>query len=126
MLVLGGHTAASPTTLLPPPDPAPLCPTLRPQVAYKVVDKRPGDSTAVWAATETAERELGWVSGGAQRSAVQHLAVQTGVLASAAMACGGACGAAGSALLWGRCGAGWGGLGGRWAGPDPWPVPPGL
>lgn len=32
------------------------------KVAYKVVDKRPGDSTAVWAATETAERELGWVA----------------------------------------------------------------
>lgn len=27
---------------------------------YKLVDRRGGDSVAVWAATETAERELGW------------------------------------------------------------------
>ncbi|BDA49464.1 Bifunctional UDP-glucose 4-epimerase and UDP-xylose 4-epimerase [Coccomyxa sp. Obi] len=30
------------------------------KVAYKLVDRRAGDSVAVWAATETAERELGW------------------------------------------------------------------
>ena len=30
------------------------------KVPYKLVDKRPGDTIAVWAATETAERELGW------------------------------------------------------------------
>ncbi len=29
-------------------------------VAHKLVDRRAGDSVAVWAATETAERELGW------------------------------------------------------------------
>ncbi len=30
------------------------------KVAYKIVDRRAGDSIAVWAATETAEKELGW------------------------------------------------------------------
>ncbi|KAK9905085.1 hypothetical protein WJX75_009459 [Coccomyxa subellipsoidea] len=30
------------------------------KVEYKLVDRRRGDSVAVWAATETAERELGW------------------------------------------------------------------
>lgn len=30
------------------------------KVEYKIMEKRPGDSTAVWAATEVAERELGW------------------------------------------------------------------
>lgn len=30
------------------------------KVNYHIVDRRPGDSTAVWAATELAERELGW------------------------------------------------------------------
>lgn len=30
------------------------------KVAYKLVDRRAGDSVEVWAATETAERELGW------------------------------------------------------------------
>jgi len=29
-------------------------------VAHKLVDRRAGDSVAVWAATETAERALGW------------------------------------------------------------------
>lgn len=29
---------------------------------YKVVDRRPGDTVAVWAATEYAEKELGWKS----------------------------------------------------------------
>jgi hypothetical protein len=29
-------------------------------VPYKVVDRRPGDTVAVWAATEYAEQELGW------------------------------------------------------------------
>ncbi|KAG2500424.1 hypothetical protein HYH03_001993 [Edaphochlamys debaryana] len=32
------------------------------KVAHKLVDRRPGDSVAVWAATETAEKELGWKS----------------------------------------------------------------
>lgn len=27
---------------------------------YKIVDRRPGDTVAVWAATEYAEQELGW------------------------------------------------------------------
>ena len=30
------------------------------KVNHKLVDRRPGDTVAVWAATETAERELGW------------------------------------------------------------------
>ena len=30
------------------------------EVVHKLVDRRAGDSVAVWAATETAERELGW------------------------------------------------------------------
>jgi UDP-glucose 4-epimerase len=30
------------------------------KVSYRLVDRRPGDSVAVWAATETAEKELGW------------------------------------------------------------------
>lgn len=30
------------------------------KVPYKVVDRRPGDTVAVWAATEYAEQELGW------------------------------------------------------------------
>lgn len=30
------------------------------KVNYKLVDRRPGDTEAVWAATDTAERELGW------------------------------------------------------------------
>ena len=30
------------------------------EVKYKLVDRRAGDSVAVWAATETAEKELGW------------------------------------------------------------------
>lgn len=29
-------------------------------VAHQVMDRRAGDSIAVWAATEEAERELGW------------------------------------------------------------------
>ena len=29
-------------------------------VKYKLVPRREGDSVAVWAATETAEKELGW------------------------------------------------------------------
>lgn len=29
---------------------------------YKIVDRRPGDTVAVWAATEYAEKELGWKS----------------------------------------------------------------
>jgi hypothetical protein len=29
-------------------------------VPYKIVDRRPGDTVAVWAATEYAEQELGW------------------------------------------------------------------
>eukprot|EP00877_Chromochloris_zofingiensis_P007729 jgi/Chrzof1/3209/Cz12g16020.t1 len=29
-------------------------------VLYKMLDRRPGDSVAVWAATELAEQELGW------------------------------------------------------------------
>lgn len=32
------------------------------QVPYKLMDRRAGDSVAVWAATETAEKELGWVA----------------------------------------------------------------
>ncbi len=32
------------------------------KVEHKLVDRRPGDSVAVWAATETAEKELGWKS----------------------------------------------------------------
>ncbi|EFJ41424.1 hypothetical protein VOLCADRAFT_77596 [Volvox carteri f. nagariensis] len=32
------------------------------KVEYKLMDRRPGDSVAVWAATETAEKELGWKS----------------------------------------------------------------
>lgn len=35
---------------------------LNPQVEHKLVDRRPGDSVAVWAATETAEEKLGWKS----------------------------------------------------------------
>jgi len=31
-------------------------------VPYKIVDRRPGDTVAVWAATEYAEQELGWKS----------------------------------------------------------------
>ena len=30
------------------------------EVKYKLVPRRGGDSVAVWAATETAEKELGW------------------------------------------------------------------
>ena len=30
------------------------------KVEYKLVDRRGGDTEAVWAATETAEKELGW------------------------------------------------------------------
>ena len=30
------------------------------KVNYKLCDRRAGDTVAVWAATETAERELGW------------------------------------------------------------------
>ena len=30
------------------------------KVEYKLVDRRAGDSVAVWAATDTAEKELGW------------------------------------------------------------------
>ena len=30
------------------------------KVNYKLCDRRPGDTVAVWAATDTAERELGW------------------------------------------------------------------
>ena len=30
------------------------------EVKYKQVDRRAGDTEAVWAATDTAERELGW------------------------------------------------------------------
>lgn len=30
------------------------------KVKTKLVGRRPGDAEAVWAATETAERELGW------------------------------------------------------------------
>lgn len=30
------------------------------KVKTKLVGRRPGDAAAVWAATETAERELGW------------------------------------------------------------------
>ncbi|GFH14570.1 NAD(P)-bd_dom domain-containing protein, partial [Haematococcus lacustris] len=30
------------------------------KVPYQIMDRRPGDSVAVWAATETAETELGW------------------------------------------------------------------
>lgn len=30
------------------------------KVPYKVVDRRGGDTVAVWAATELAEKELGW------------------------------------------------------------------
>jgi UDP-glucose 4-epimerase len=29
-------------------------------VAYEIAPRRPGDAVAVWAATEAAERELGW------------------------------------------------------------------
>nr|BAF46277.1 UDP-glucose 4-epimerase like protein [Chlamydomonas reinhardtii] len=32
------------------------------KVEHKLVDRRPGDSVAVWAATETAEEKLGWKS----------------------------------------------------------------
>ncbi|PNH01867.1 UDP-glucose 4-epimerase 3 [Tetrabaena socialis] len=32
------------------------------RVEYKILDRRAGDSVAVWAATETAEKELGWKS----------------------------------------------------------------
>ncbi len=32
------------------------------KVPYKLMERRPGDSVAVWAATETAETELGWKS----------------------------------------------------------------
>ena len=32
------------------------------KVAHKVVERRAGDSVAVWAATEVAEKELGWKS----------------------------------------------------------------
>lgn len=32
------------------------------KVPYKVVDRRAGDTVAVWAATELAEKELGWKS----------------------------------------------------------------
>lgn len=32
------------------------------KVEHKLMDRRPGDSVAVWAATETAEKELGWKS----------------------------------------------------------------
>lgn len=27
---------------------------------YKLADRRPGDTEAVWAATDTSEKELGW------------------------------------------------------------------
>lgn len=30
------------------------------EVKYEVADRRAGDSIAVWAATELAEKELGW------------------------------------------------------------------
>jgi UDP-glucose 4-epimerase len=30
------------------------------RVAFEVVDRRPGDAVAVWAATELAESKLGW------------------------------------------------------------------
>ena len=30
------------------------------EVKMNLTDRRPGDAEAVWAATETAERELGW------------------------------------------------------------------
>lgn len=30
------------------------------KVPYKIVDRRAGDTIAVWAATELAEKELGW------------------------------------------------------------------
>ena len=30
------------------------------EVKYKLADRRGGDTEAVWAATETAEKELGW------------------------------------------------------------------
>ncbi len=30
------------------------------KVAYKLVDRRPGDAQAVWAATDVCEKELGW------------------------------------------------------------------
>jgi UDP-glucose 4-epimerase len=30
------------------------------KVNYKLVDRRPGDSVEVWAATATADKELGW------------------------------------------------------------------
>ena len=30
------------------------------KVEHKLVDRRPGDTVAVYAATETAEKELGW------------------------------------------------------------------
>jgi UDP-glucose 4-epimerase len=32
------------------------------KVPYKVVDRRAGDTIAVWAATSLAEKELGWVA----------------------------------------------------------------
>ena len=49
-----------------PNSPLPLSPdlTFRPwhpwQVNVNLTDRRPGDAEAVWAATETAEKELGW------------------------------------------------------------------
>ena len=30
------------------------------KVAYQVMERRAGDSVAVWAATDAAERDLGW------------------------------------------------------------------
>lgn len=44
--------------MLPPPLLL-LCPSGA-KVPYEVVDRRPGDTVAVWAATEYAEAELGW------------------------------------------------------------------
>ena len=32
------------------------------EVAYEVMERRAGDSVAVWAATDKAEKELGWKS----------------------------------------------------------------
>jgi hypothetical protein len=42
--------------------PRPLLCAVAAQVEYRLMERRPGDSVAVWAATETAENELSWKS----------------------------------------------------------------
>lgn len=50
------------TTTTPHPLPIRLTCPAGAKVPYKIVERRAGDTVAVWAATEFAEKELGWKS----------------------------------------------------------------